>query len=212
MDLSSPLRSLIPSLDSAVLEVLAGTESSVSIAQLTRLASHGSRAGLTLALERLVEHGLVTAIPANRGSMYRLNTQHVLAEAVANAAKARLTVLARLEENVGRMHPEPAHASVFGSFARREAGIDSDIDVLFVLSEEADDAWYEQVRELADLVYSCTGNRMEYLVFSLAAFAGVVRREEPIVDSWIADSVTIHGPAVELLVRDTSTAARLAGQ
>ena len=53
---------------------------------------------------------------------------------------------------------------------------------------------------------------MEYLVFSLAAFAGVVRCEEPIVDSWIADSATIHGPAVELLVRDASTAARSAGQ
>ena len=33
MDLTSPLHSLIPRLDSAVLEVLAGTESSLSLAR-----------------------------------------------------------------------------------------------------------------------------------------------------------------------------------
>lgn len=208
MDVSSPLRALIPSLDSAVLEVLAGTESSLSLAHLAKLARHGSRAGLALALERLVGQGLVTAVPANRGSMYVLNRQHVLAEAVASAASARLTILARLKERVEQMSPVPDHVSVFGSFARRDADVDSDIDVLFVLPGEADDLWFEQVGDLSDAMYAWTGNRMEYVVLSREGFAGVVQRGEPIVDSWLSDSVSVCGPGVEALVHDAMRMAR----
>ena len=39
MDLSDPLRSLIPSLDSAALAVLAGTESALSASQVTLCAT-----------------------------------------------------------------------------------------------------------------------------------------------------------------------------
>lgn len=208
MDLSSPLRSLIPTLDSAVLEVLAGTESRLSLAQVSKLAPQGSRAGLALAVERLVEQGLVTATPANRGSMYQLNRQHVLAEAVLSAAMARPTILARLREHVALMNPVPAHVSVFGSFARREAAVDSDIDVLFVLPKEADDGWYEQVSDLSKSVYAWTGNRMEYVVLSLEGLAGVVQREESIVDSWLSDSVTVYGRAIEQHVGEAARLAR----
>lgn len=210
MDLTSPLRSLIPSLDSAVLEVLTGTESSLSIAQVATLANRGSRAGLALAIDRLVEHGLVTATPANRGSMYRLNRQHVLADAVISASQARATVLSRLAEKVGRMQPKPVHVSAFGSFARREAGPKSDIDLLFVLAEPMDDAWHAQVAELAELAHAWTGNRMEYLAFSTQEFTGVVERGERIVDSWLADGVTVHGPTIQTMVRRAQAEAGLA--
>ncbi len=68
MDLTSPLHSLIPTLDSAVLEVLAGAESSLSLAHVARVAPRGSRPGLALAMDRLVEQGLVTATPATSGT------------------------------------------------------------------------------------------------------------------------------------------------
>jgi predicted nucleotidyltransferase len=43
----------------------------------------------------------------------------------------------RLEEVAQALDPHPSHVSVFGSFARREAGPDSDIDLLVVLPEDA---------------------------------------------------------------------------
>jgi predicted nucleotidyltransferase len=204
MDLTSPLRSLIPSLDSAVLEVLAGTESSLSLAQVARVAPRGSRPGLALSMARLVEHGLVTATPANRGEMYRLNRDHILADAVLSASRARSTILARIGEHASRMEPQPVHVSVFGSFARREAGPTSDIDLLFVLPVSPDDEWYEQVSRLDDLVQAWTGNRVEYLVFSVGDLARVVQRREPIVESWLADCVTVHGPSIESVIRDAA--------
>ena len=207
MDLTSPLHSLMPTLDSAVLEVLSGNESSLSLAQVTRLAPRGSRPGLALAMDRLVEQGLVLATPANRGDMYRLNRDHVLADAVASASRARSTILARIGEDVARMEPRPVHVSVFGSFARREAGPASDIDVLFITSASPDDGWFEQVSRLDDQIQAWTGNRMEYLVFSGSELARVVERQESIVDSWLADCVTFHGPSMESVIRDAAAAA-----
>lgn len=203
MDLSSPLRSIAPSLDSAVLEVLAGTESGLSLAQIARLAGRGSRQGLALVLDRLVDHGLVLADPANRGHLYRLNRHHVLADAVLSAARARVTVLDRLAQAITALDPTPLHASVFGSFARREAGPGSDIDVLLVLPDEVvlDDGWQIQVRRLGDEVRSWTGNPLECLVLTEGEARRAAAADEPVVASWWTESLTLYGPPFGDLIR-----------
>ena len=202
MDLSSPLQSLVPTLDSAVLEVLAGTESGLSATQISRLAPRGSRQGQALVLDRLVEHGLVIAEPANRGYLYRLNRDHVLADAVLSACRARRTVLDRLTEAVKALDPEPAHVSVFGSFARREAGPGSDIDLIVVLpaAPESDTAWSDQLQDLADRVLSWTGNRLECLTFTVDELRTVAARGEPIVDSFRDHAVRLSGPQIDAVL------------
>lgn len=202
MDLGSPLRSLIPSLDSAVLETLAGTESSLSMSQIGRLAGRGTRQGLNLVVERLVEHGIVIADPANRGNLYRLNREHVLADAILSACSARSTIFVRLVNAVRGLMPQPVHASIFGSFARREAGQASDIDVLLILSEDAeiDDQWFAAMRKLAEDVFAWTGNRLEYLVFTESELRDLVVRNEAIVHSWLDDSVVLLGASLDSMV------------
>ena len=46
MDLAHPLSSLIPSLDSVVLEVLSGTEGALGATKIHRLGAWGSRPGV----------------------------------------------------------------------------------------------------------------------------------------------------------------------
>ena len=202
MDLSSPLQSLVPTLDSAVLEVLAGTESGLSATQIARLAVRGSRQGQALVLDRLVEHGLVIADPANRGYLYRLNRDHVLADAVLIACRARRTVLDRLTEAVKALDPEPVHVSMFGSFARREAGPDSDIDLLVVLSAPpaSDTGWSDQLQSLADRVLSWTGNRLECLTFTVDELHAAAARGEPIVESLRDNAVTLSGAQIDTVL------------
>ena len=65
MDLSFPLRSLVPSLDSAVLEVLAGTESALSATQIAHLADRGTRQGQALVLDRLVHNAYKLDLQGN---------------------------------------------------------------------------------------------------------------------------------------------------
>ncbi len=150
MDLRHPLRSLVPSLDWAVLEVLAGTESGLGASQIARLSYDGSRSGQAPILDRLVRQGLVIAEPANQGFLYRLNRDHLLAPAILHTAGIRGRLLELLGERVRQLTPMPLHASVFGSFARGEAGEESDIDLLLIAATDQDVREWESAIELIE--------------------------------------------------------------
>lgn len=202
MDLTSPLRSLIPSLDSAVLEVLARTESGLGVSRIARLASRGSRQGLALAVDRLVEHGLVLADPANHGYLYRLNRDHLLVPALLAATSVRSTVLERLRGAFAQLEPAPVHAALFGSFARGEGGPGSDIDLLLVVADDQvdDERLFAQVRALSEQVWGWTGNRAEVLVLGEDGCAAATRAGEPLVGALVEESIWLAGtrPLTEL--------------
>lgn len=204
MDLADPLRSLIPSLDAAVLEVLAGTESALTGPEISRLARRGSRQGHAVVLSRLVSDGLVRAEPAGRSTLYRLNRRHVLASSVVTAAAARRTIIERLHDSLLGSDPNPVHASVFGSFARGDAGPGSDIDLLVVRADGASAAarWSDRLLELEADVVDWTGNRLEYILLSSTDLVRAARRGEPVVDAVVADAITVIGPDLGALLVD----------
>ncbi len=212
MDLGNPLQSLIPSLDSAVLGVLARTESALGQSQIHRLAARGSRPGLALAIDRLVAHGLVLAEPSNAGHVYRLNRAHLLAAPVLVAADARRELLRRLSEACDRLEPPALSAAVFGSVARAESSAESDVDLLLVVPDDLDRAtpeWQDQVRRLESDVVAWTGNRLEVVVVSQAHLTRLAENAEPLVDSWRTDARTLAGTDVlDLLPAPRSEADR----
>jgi predicted nucleotidyltransferase len=209
VDLSSPLRSVSPGLDSAVLQVLAGTESSLSASQIARLAARGTRVGQLPVLNRLVEHGLVLAEPANRGFLYRLNREHVLADPVLSIARAGATVVERLTGASEMLRPAPVLVSLFGSFARGDAGPGSDIDLLIVTPAAValGDEWEEQMQALAEQVLAWTGNRLERVILSEDQLRKVVQAGEPIVAAWLEEAITLSGTPLSRLMRAASSPA-----
>lgn len=210
MDLALPLRSIAPGLDSAVLEVLCRTETGLNAVQISQLSSRGSRAGQRPVLNRLVEHGIVIADPANTGFLYRLNRDHVLAAAVLAAIDSRREVLDRLTSACCQLHPEPVHVSIFGSFARRQGGPDSDIDLMLVVNDDVDlhgASWTDQLHGLGRNVLGWTGNRLQALAFTDSRFADLVRGGEPLVTTWSADAVTLLGPDAAAMAGRLSTRA-----
>jgi predicted nucleotidyltransferase len=194
MDLQHPLRSLVPSLDWAVLEVLAGTESGLGASQIARLSYDGSRSGQAPILDRLVRQGLVIAEPANQGFLYRLNRDHLLTPAILHAAGLRGRLLELLAERARQLTPMPMHASVFGSFARGEAGEESDIDLLLIAATDQDVTEWESAIELIEnAVRRWTGNSCSCMAFSLERLHKFFAQGEPIVESWAADGVLLMG-------------------
>lgn len=211
MDLTAPLQSLIPSVDSAALTVLAGTEGALGQSQIHRLAPRGTRRGLAVVLDRLVEHGLVLAEATNHGFAYRLNRDHVLAPAVLAAAGARQEFLRRLTQGCAQLKPPVVSAALFGSVARRASGPDSDVDLLLVVPEDTDTdapAWGDQVRDLAARVLSWSGNRLEIVTVTRSRLADLVAAEEPVVGSWRDDALTLAGADLQGLLSEARARPR----
>jgi predicted nucleotidyltransferase len=204
MDLSLPLRSMIPSLDADVLAVLAGTQSALGATQVARLAERGSRQGVTRVLERLTEHGLVLAQPTNKGHMYRLNREHLLIPALFAGLQVRERAVDLLVEQAALLGPPALHVSVFGSFARGQGDVGSDIDLLIVIPDDLDahdEPWTRQLRAVQDRVLQATGNRLEPLVLSRKGLRRAVRAGEPLIASLSTDSVPLLGPQLDDLIK-----------
>jgi predicted nucleotidyltransferase len=211
MDLSSPLQSLIPSMESAVLTVLAGTESALGQSQIHQLAPRGTRRGLAFALDRLVGQGLVVAEPSNHGHQYRLNREHVLAPAVTSALAARHDFLRRLADATASLRPAVVSAAVFGSVARRDSGPESDVDLLLVVRDSAQtdsDAWQDQLRALQAQVLAWSGNRLETITVTRAHLDELVAGAEPVVGSWRDDALTVAGTDLRRLLNRSASRTR----
>lgn len=194
MDLRHPMRSIVPSLDADVLEVLAGTTDGLGLSHIARLAPRGTRQGISHVIRRLVDHGVVLAGPSTQGNTYRLNRDHVLVPAVLAIVDSRTEVIARLADLVAAIEPEPVHVSIFGSFARGEAGPESDIDVLMICAKESDLRSIDGVIDGLNLeIDQLTGNRGAVLALTIAELHRLVRANEPIIDAWRADSVLLLG-------------------
>lgn len=202
MDLANPLRSLVPSLDSATLEVLAGVESGLGTSHIQRLAGRGSRTGHQKVLDRLTEQGLVLSQPTNNGFTYRLNREHLLAAALLSAINVRRELLSRLSATVAELDPPPVHASVFGSLARGEGTTASDIDLFLVMPDNYDDDgdWDAQLQTLEEQVLAWTGNRLEALVLDQIQLMDAKVGGETVLDSIRDQGLTIYGADVEAVL------------
>lgn len=191
----------MPSLDWAVLEVLAGTQSGLGASQIARLSARGTRAGQAAVLDRLVAHGIVEAEPANQGYLYRLNRDHLVAPAILQVATLRSELLRRIAAGIASLDPAPVHASVFGSFARGEAGETSEIDILVIASEELDiDDWDSTIEQLGSDVRRWTGNRCQFLTVSVARARELAQAHEAIVANWLEDELRLAGEPLSSIV------------
>jgi len=162
-----------------------------------------------LVLERLVDHGLVTAIPAARGNLYRLNRDHVLAPAVTAAVQARFEAERRLVETARRLTPKPLSLAIFGSVARSEATVDSDLDLLIIASDSPDpesETWLSQIDDLERQARIWIGNPLQTTTVTRKKLAAMVSAGAPIVDEWERDVRTIMGEDARGLIRASADA------
>ncbi len=91
---------------------------------------------------------------------------------------------------------------VFGSFARSEAGTDSDIDVVVVRPaevDEDDDAWAESIEAWRRDVRRLTGNPVEVLEVSADEAASKVAGRSQVWADIRRDGRVVHGLDIDEL-------------
>lgn len=202
MDLAHPYTALTPTLEGAILAVLARTTRPISGRDVARLTGR-SQAGVSRAIGRLADQGIVNVQEAPPSLLYTLNRDHLLAPAVLLLANARTTLWSRIAEEVNAWDVLPEHLSVFGSAARGDGDVESDIDILVVRPRgvRADDPrWRPQLEILSDHIYRWTGNRAGLAEMSASELSSLRETQPMIAAELRADAITLIGPSpAELL-------------
>ena len=199
MDLSRPARTVIPTLDADVLLVLAGTTTPLTGRQVHRLAASGSQQGVAKVLLRLTQTGLVNTTKVGPSRIHVLNRDHVACDAVLALVDLRGRLFERLRDAIRSWPIQPLAASVFGSAARGDGDTASDIDLLLVRPaavDESDPMWSQALFDLAQSIFSWSGNRASTLQVTTAQMAEMAQREEPIVNNLRRDEIRLVGPGI----------------
>ncbi|MCS5718473.1 nucleotidyltransferase domain-containing protein [Herbiconiux sp. CPCC 205763] len=201
MDLESPLRTIASPVEAETLRVLAGADAEFSASEVHRLIESASPYGVRKALARLADAGLVLSTVHGNVTFWRGNRQHVLWPAIESAVDARRVLLDRLRDELAKRNGLAAY--LYGSFARRSAGPDSDIDILVVYPDDTShDTIVDFAFDLSEQIRAWTGNEGHLYNATRTWLQESIEGADPVVMSIRQDAVTLMGPEFEQLLRE----------
>lgn len=165
MDFVRPIEAIVPGVQGRVLSVLAETTTDLNMRTIARLADV-SLAQASRVLARLVELGVVERRDVPPSSLFQLVSQHVAVGPLLALARARDALIGEMGRLAAGLPLVPVSVIVFGSFARGEADVGSDVDTVLVRPagvDESDELWSESVEQWRASVRRAGGNRVEVL-------------------------------------------------
>jgi predicted nucleotidyltransferase len=202
VDFIHPIEAVIPGARGRILAVLAQTTAEVNLRTVARL-SGVSVAQASRVVPALVDLGLVERRDVGSASELRLVRDHIAARTIVELADARDTLLAEMSWTAGKLPIPPVSVVVFGSFARGEAGPDSDLDVVFVRPadvHEDDDVWADSVESWRRQVRALSGNPVDLLEVGMEDLPRSLASRRPLWREIQREGVPIHGPTLRELV------------
>jgi predicted nucleotidyltransferase len=211
MDFTRPVEALIPGAPGRLLGALARVDTELPVSRLASVAGVG-RSRASAVLGTLAELGVVSRRQVGPVVLVRLERDNAAGQLVARLAGLRGIVIGRLRELARDLDPQPLSLTLFGSFARGDAGAESDIDILAVRPAEADgDRWPAGLTEFASRARVLTGNRVQVIDYDLDDLRHryTVREEEAGSQFWRSvtqDALTLAGADLRELV-ETAHAA-----
>ncbi|WP_136707935.1 nucleotidyltransferase domain-containing protein [Agromyces sp. H66] len=196
MNLSEPLAGITSEVEAATLRVLARSDAGFSGRQVHQLAGVGSTTSVHRALTRFVRVGLVDAESRPPAIIYRPNRRHVLWPVIESALDTRSRVFADLDRFCREELPGELDLTivVYGSVARRESSLESDLDLFVVYPDGIDpDAQAEYSYRLEQHAERLTGNETQIYAVTRSELRRRERDRDPLLASVIADGIVVHG-------------------
>lgn len=192
MDMGDPTRSVTPTLDGPVLAVLASAGRPLTVGDVAAATTRGSEIGVRRCLARLVGQGIVQATEMGRNRVHQLNRDHVAAQVADVLANLRIELWKRMRDEIGKWRPQPLYACVFGSAARGDGDVDSDVDLLLVHPPMPDDPKLPRRATVAESVTSA-------IFAPLPASAADVRRWPHSIDALRAHVQVWSGNSLQVI-------------
>jgi len=186
---------VVPGAQGRILAVLAETSAELNLRALARL-SGVSLAQASRVLPGLVSLGMVERRDVPPAALFRVVSDHVAVRAVMELSRARDVVLGEIGRLAAELSPPPVSVIVFGSLARGDAGLDSDIDVVVVrpgaVGEESE-AWRHDVEAWRQEVRRLSGNAVEIVEVGEREIGRLLRSRRPMWRDVVRDGVVVYG-------------------
>ena len=205
MDFLRPVEAVIPGAQGKLLAVFAETTNALSVRAAARL-SRVSLAQTSRILPELATLGILERADVPPSTVYRLVEDNVASRAIRLLARSRDLVLAQLGELAQSMAITPASIVVFGSFARGDAGPESDVDVVMVRPRgvESTPTWSEELEEWRHGARRLTGNEIEVVEVDERDIGSRLRSRRPVWLDIRREGIVIFGKSVDVMLsRDT---------
>lgn len=199
MDFVRPIEAIVPGAQGRVLAVLAETTAELNLRTIAQLAGI-SQAQASRLLPDLVALGVVERREVPPASLFRLVPEHVASRALLALARSTDTVLDEMGRLAGALTQPPVSVIVFGSFARRDADPDSDIDVVVIRRaeiDEDDDEWSASLESWRREVLRLTGNPVEVLEVSADEAATKLAGRTQVWSDIRRDGRVVHGLGID---------------
>lgn len=196
MNLSEPLDGLMSEVEAAALRVLARADTGFSGRQIHSLAGVGSTSSVHRALTRLVKVGVASAESRPPSIIYRVNREHALWPVIELALSTRSRVFDSIDRFCANELPEQLGLTVvvYGSVARRESTLDSDVDLFVVYPDGIDaDARADFSYQIAQHIERETGNEAQVFSLERSELAQRVSENDPLVVNVLIQGILVHG-------------------
>jgi predicted nucleotidyltransferase len=206
MELTRPIEAIVPGAQGRVLAVLTETTAELNLRTIARLAGV-SPAQASRLLPDLVALGVVERREVPPSSLFRLVRDHVASRFLLGLADSHRVVLDEMGRLASDLPHPPTSVIVFGSFARREADVDSDLDVLVVRPNDIaaeDDAWFEALENWRQAVERLTGNRVEIVEVGQEEAGHNLAEGRQLWADIARDGQVVHGRSLAELNRATN--------
>lgn len=205
MDLSNPLRSILPNIEAEILQHLSTVSAPMTGRQVARVLNQSSHKTTLKALNKLSNEGLLATQHVGNAYLYSINRQHIfwphLESMLTLSAHQELRTV--VHEVINRLGIKPSLVLLYGSTARGFSTAVSDIDLFAVFPDERGDDLRDELNyELTSTLEARFGNTVSIYSQTATELRNQITAGDPLIDSLNAEAQVLYGtPPTELRLR-----------